>query len=111
MKWFPISKGNDSKVKPSKFKVSLISAFLVLGLSAGPAQADHYRYVIAPLATVAALTYLFDQNHHQYQYSYKRKTHRSNRHGHQHGHNQHHRRKHSHSSGGYSNHSKKHYRH
>lgn len=108
MKKVQSSKGSILKGKISKLKISLVSSVLILGLAASPAQADHYRHVIAPLATVAALTYLFNHGHHQS--SYKRKSYRSygyNHNGH-HGYRKHSRRKHSHSSGGYSHNSKHH---
>ncbi|MFT5226637.1 MAG: hypothetical protein ACI8XX_002402 [Polaribacter sp.] len=96
----------------SKLKAPLVSALLVLGLAVSPVQASHYHDVIAPLATVAVLTYLFNNNRHHssyrsrtyYSYGYKSKG--------QHRRPQRQtRRKHSHSSGGYSNHSKSRYQH
>ena len=96
----------------SKLRITLVSTLLVLGLAASPAQADHYRHVIAPLATVAALAYLFDHGRHQTTYKKKSYHGYGNQHyGHQNGHQQYKRRKHSHSSGGYSRKSKNHYQH
>lgn len=98
-----------TKSRSSKLKISLVSALLVLGLAAGPAQAHHNRNVIVPLATFAALTYLFSHGDHHT--SYKRRSYHSygyNNNGHNHRHQKHNRRKHSHSSGGYSHKSKHH---
>lgn len=108
MKVTQILKDKFSKGKVSKFKISLVSTLLILGLAASPAQANHYRHVIAPLATVAALAYLFDHGHHST--TYKRKSrlgYGNHNHGYHHG-QQHNRRKHSHSSGGYSHKPKRH---
>ena len=109
MKKTHVLNSDVSKGKLSKLKISLVSTLLVLGLAASPAQANHYRHVIAPLATVAALAYFFDHGNHHY--SYKRRSHHgygNHNYGHQHGRHQHNRRKHSHSSGGYSHKSKHH---
>jgi hypothetical protein len=100
---------NVSKGKLSKFKMSLVSALLILGLTASPVQAGHYRHVIAPLATVAALAYLFDHSLHRS--TYKRRSHNGyddHNYRPQNGRQKHSRRKHSHSSGGYSHNSKHH---
>ena len=109
MKTIQVSKTIVAKSKLSKLKISLASTLLILGLATSPAQADHYRHVIAPLATVAALAYLFDHGHHRL--TYKKKIYHGYGHrnyGHQNGRQQHKRRKHSHSSGGYSHNSKRH---
>jgi hypothetical protein len=96
----------------SKLKVPLVSALLVFGVAVSPVQASHYHDVIAPLATVAVLSYLLNNDRHHtsyrsrthYSYGYKNRGqhHRSQRHS---------RRKHSYSSSGYSNHSKSRYQH
>lgn len=91
------------KNRISKLKISIASTLLILGLAASPAQADHYRHIIAPLATVAALAYLF--NHGDSHTTYKRKSYRSygyNNNGSHHGQRNYSHRKHSYSSGGYS---------
>ncbi|MFT4606521.1 MAG: hypothetical protein ACI9V8_000460 [Urechidicola sp.] len=107
-----IFKNRYVKSSVSKLKATLVSTFLVLGLVMSPVQASHYRDVIAPLATVAALTYLFSHGHHNSRVT--RKSYRSYSYSNNvrhHGHEQHSRRKHSHSSGGYSHKSNKRYQH
>ena len=96
----------------SKLSISLASTLLILGLAISPVQASHYRDVIAPLATVAALTFLLSHGHHHStvkRKSYRNYGYRNNvqRHRYQ----QQSRRQHSHSSGGYSHKSNKHYQH
>ncbi|MFT5656749.1 MAG: hypothetical protein ACI9KN_000018 [Gammaproteobacteria bacterium] len=102
-----------NKPRPFKLKAALISSLLVLGLTAGTAQANHLHQIVAPLATVAALTYIFGHNNHHYstrtrttRYSYGQ--HQGGGH---HSYQRHNKRKHSHSSGGYSHNSKHHYKH
>jgi hypothetical protein len=117
MKKVQINKHRIFKNRVSKLKVSLLSTLLVLGFAASPAQANHYRHVIAPLATVAALAYLFDHGDHHSTYtrrSYRSHGYRSDgyrNNGQHHGYRKHSRRKHSHSSGGYSHKSKNRYQH
>ena len=59
-----------------KIKVSLISTLLLLGLAAGPVQAnhdDHNGNVLAPLATLLVLGSLLKLNQgYEYKYSQRR---------------------------------------
>jgi hypothetical protein len=112
MKKIQVTKGGFLKRTVSKLNISIASTLLILGMSISSVQASHYRDVIAPLATVAALTYLFSHGHHHS--AVKRKSYRSygyrnnvQRHRYQ----QQSRRQHSHSSGGYSHKFNKHYQH
>ncbi len=72
-----------------KLKVSLISALLVLGLAAGPVQAnhdDHDANVLAPLATILVLGSLLKLNQgYEYRYSNRRYG-QSGHYGHRHTH-------------------------
>jgi hypothetical protein len=92
-----------------KLKVSLISALLVLGLAAGPVQAnhdDHDANVLAPLATILVLGSLLKLNQgYEYRYSNRRYGH-SGHYGHRHNH-----RSRSYSYEGYNRKSKRIYRH
>jgi type IV secretory pathway TrbL component len=100
------------KSRISKLKIALVSILLIFGLAVSPAQADHYRHVIAPLATVAALAYLF--NNGDSHATIKRRSYRShgyNNNGQRHAHRNYSHRKHSHSSGGYSHKSKNRHQH
>ena len=113
MKKIQLTKSLFLKRPVSKLCISIASTLLILGLAISPVQASHYRDVIAPLATVAALTFLLSHGHHHS--TVKRKSYRSygyrknnvQRHRYQ----QQSRRQHSHSSGGYSHKSNKHYQH
>jgi hypothetical protein len=92
-----------------KLKVSLISALLVLGLAAGPVQANHDHHdanVLAPLATILVLGSLLKLNQgYEYRYSNRRYGH-SGHYGHRHNH-----RTRSYSYEGYNRKSKRIYRH
>ena len=93
-------------------KTSLISTILVLGLAAGPVQAnhdDHGSNVLAPLATILVLGSLLKLNQ-GYQYKYSKHRHGyGGHHGHYgHKHNQ---RARSYSYEGYSRESRRIYRH
>jgi hypothetical protein len=112
MKKIQLTKSVFLKRPVSKLSISFASTLLILGLAISPVQASHYRDVIAPLATVAALTYLLSHGHHHS--TLKRRSYRSygyrnnvQRHRYQ----QQSRRQHSHSSSGYSHKSNKHYQH
>jgi hypothetical protein len=112
MKKIQLTKSVFLKRLVSKLSISLASTLLILGLAITPVQASHYRDVIAPLATVAALTYLLRHGHHHS--TVKRKSYRS--YGYRNNVQRHRyqlqsRRQHSHSSGGYSHKSNKHYQH
>ena len=92
-----------------KLKVSLISALLVLGLAAGPVQAnhdDHDANVLAPLATILLLGSLLKLNQgYEYRYSNRRYG-DSGHYGHRHNN-----RSRSYSYEGYNRKSKRKYRH
>lgn len=114
MKTVQMTKARVFKNRVSKLKISLVSTILVLGLAMSSVQTSHYRHVIAPLATVTALTYLFNHGHHHS--TVKRRSYHSdgyNNNGQHHVHRQYRHRKHSHShsSGGYSHKSKQRYQH
>jgi hypothetical protein len=72
-----------------KLTVSLISTLLVLGLAAGPVQANHDHHdanVLAPLATILVLGSLLKLNQgYEYRYSNRRYGH-SGHYGHRHNH-------------------------
>jgi hypothetical protein len=107
-----ITKGNVLISSTLKFKSVLASTLLVLGLATSPVQASHYHRAIAPLAAVAALTYLFNQGHHHS--AYKSRSYRSygySNNTQHHRYQQKNRRKHSHSSGGFRHKSRNHYQH
>jgi len=75
--------------RSNKLKVSLISALLVVGLAAGPVQADHEHQsgnVIAPLATLLVLGSLLHYNQ-GYEYKYSKRRYGYGQHyGHRHSH-------------------------
>ena len=70
-----------------KLKVSLVASLLVLGLAAGPVQANHDDYdgnVLAPLATILVLGSLLRLNQ-GYEYKYSKRRHGYSQHnGHRH---------------------------
>jgi hypothetical protein len=114
MKKIQLTKSVFLKSPVSKLSISLASALLILGLAISPVQASHYRDVIAPLATVAALTYLLSHGYHHStlkRRSYRSYGYRNNVQRHRYRYQQQSRRQHSHSSSGYSHKSNKHYQH